>query len=77
MLKKNKIKLQKKKTNSINQFTDADVALASNGKSPPHPLHKISDICDIICTILTEKIWLSVLLIASVIGLVGSLENNK
>jgi hypothetical protein len=37
-----KSKFQKK--NLINQFTDADVALASNGKSPPHALHNISAI---------------------------------
>jgi hypothetical protein len=34
MLNKNSIKINKQ--NLINQFTDADVALASNGKSPPH-----------------------------------------
>jgi hypothetical protein len=32
------------KTSSIDRFTDADVALASNGKRPPHALHRISDI---------------------------------
>ncbi len=73
---KNKQNQNFKKKNLINQYTDADVALASNGKSPPHALHNISAIWDIIWTILTQNIWLSVLLIESVIGLVGSLEGK-
>lgn len=36
--------------------TDADVALASKGKRPPHALHKTSAICDIICTTLAQNI---------------------
>jgi hypothetical protein len=41
---KNKQNQNFKKKNLINQYTDADVALASNGKSPPHALHNISAI---------------------------------
>ena len=36
-------------------FTDADAALASSGKRPPHALHKTSDIWDIICTTLAQN----------------------
>jgi len=58
-------------------YTDADVALASKGKRPPHALHNISAIWEIICTTLTQNIWLSVWLIESVIGFVGSLGNKE
>ncbi len=54
--------------------TDADVALASNGKRPPHALHNISAIWEIICTILIQNIWLSIWFIDSVIDLVWSLK---
>jgi len=42
-----------------NYLTLGDVAAASNGNSPPQAMIKLSDNCEIKCTVLTTKIAFS------------------
>lgn len=50
---------------SLKKLTFGDVAEASNGKSPPQAIIKLSANCEIKCTVLTTNIALSLLLTKS------------